>query len=363
MPMLTPKSLLQSLPKSAKTFFISAFSFTLLTTPLSAAWVIKDGWIADADTVATLPCEDHWTLGLQAMDAKNWREACLQFNIVAKNFPNNPMGQDACFFLGVAWMNMNELDFANDSFTAYLKCKNNPPYFLEAINYKFEIAEAFRCGAKRRILNTKQLPKWGDSTKLALQIYDEVIAAMPCHELAAQALYSKGQMHWVNKQYRESIECFQAITKRFPKNPLAPNSYIIINKIYLDQCQNEFQNPDILAFAQINMKRFKQEFPREERLEQAEYDVMCIKEVYAKGLYETGQFYERTHHSHASVIYYSNAIIQFPDTQVAGYCRERLMCLGVDPSQYEKKEEVEVETQSELTKDVIEEKPENSQPS
>lgn len=331
------------MPSIKKIIFTSIFSATALGlfVPAQAAWVIKDGWFADADCVPTMPCEDHWELGLQYLDQKNWKQACKQFNIVASNFPNATMGQDACFFLGVCWMNLNELDFANDAFTLYLKCKNNPAYFLEAIQYKFEIAEAFRCGAKRRILNTKQLPKWGDSTKLALQIYDEVIAAMPCHELAAQALYSKGQMHWVNKQYRESIECYQAICKRFPKNPLAPNSYIVINKIYLDQCQNEFQNPDILAFAQINLKRFKQEFPREERLEEAESDVMCIKEVYAKGLYETGQFYERTYHPHASVIYYSNAIRQFPDTQVAGLCRDRLIGLGVDPGPLEQKEEVD----------------------
>jgi len=330
-----------SMSLSRKTFALISLLTLSFTAPIYSAWVIQDGWIADAESVATLSCEDHWALGLQALESQNWKESCKQFNIVCTNFPNTVMGQDACFFLGVSWMQQNELDFANDAFTQYLKCKNNPPYFMEAIQYKFQIAEAFKGGAKRRILNTKQLPKWGDSTKLCFQIYDEVIAAMPCHEIAAQALYSKGQMHWINKQYRESIECFQTITKRFPKNLLCPNSYIVIGRIYLDQCQNEFQNPDILAFAQINLKRFKQEFPREERLEQAEIDVMSIKEVYAKGLYETGQFYERTHHGHASVIYYSNAILQFPDTEVARLCRERLQCLGVDTTQFDKKEEVD----------------------
>ncbi len=44
-------------------------------------------------------------------------------------------------------------------------------------------------------------------------------------------------------------------------------------------------------------------------------------------LYETAQFYERTDKAQASVIYYQNAITQFPDTKVADRCRNRLRAI------------------------------------
>jgi hypothetical protein len=49
-----------------------------------------------------------------------------------------------------------------------------------------------------------------------------------------------------------------------------------------------------------------------------------MKEIFATALYETGQFYERKKEPKASVLYYHNAITQFPDTKVAQSCKERL---------------------------------------
>lgn len=68
----------------------------------------------------------------------------------------------------------------------------------------------------------------------------------------------------------------------------------------------------------------------EERLEEAENNVEEIKEIYARGLYDTGQFYERVKKPRASIIYYKNAIKQFPDTQIAQLCQERLEALNCD---------------------------------
>src|SRR5437763_339735 len=101
------KSQSSSKSLSTKTFALIFFLSLSFSAPLFSAWVIKDGWIADADCVATLSCEDHWALGLQAMESQNWRESAKQFNVVCTNFPNTTMGQDACFFLGVSWMHQN----------------------------------------------------------------------------------------------------------------------------------------------------------------------------------------------------------------------------------------------------------------
>ena len=60
---------------------------------------------------------------------------------------------------------------------------------------------------------------------------------------------------------------------------------------------------------------------------EAENSVLEIKEVYAKGLYDTGQFYERIEEPRASLIYYQNAIRQFPETTVAKLCEQRLISL------------------------------------
>ena len=121
-------------------------------------------------------------------------------------------------------------------------------------------------------------------------VYDEVIAAMPCNEIAAQALISKACLLWKLREYRSAIESFNLVIRRFPKHPLASDSYVMISKVYLEQCRNEPRNPDLLALAQINLRKFTREFPREERLNEVENDLIEIKEINADGLYQTGQF-------------------------------------------------------------------------
>lgn len=309
---------------------LAFLALLFVASSVEAAYTIQDGRIINSDHLATLPVEQHFDLGMAAVNKSDWGEAASQFTIISTNFPNSPFGQEAFYYLGVAEFNMNEYDFANEAFSQYLKCQNNPKHFLSAIEYKYCIAEQLRCGARRRFFGTKQLPKWATGRTMALKIYDEVIAAMPSNEMATKALYSKGYLLWEMGEYRDSIESFQLLCKRFPKSELIPDSYVIINRIYLDLCRSEPQNPDILAFAELNARKFKQEFPKEERLCEAEYNVQQIKELYASALFETGMFYERIKQPRASIIYYYNAISQFPDTEIAQKCRERLHLL--DPT-------------------------------
>lgn len=294
-------------------------------TSLEGAFTIKEGKIVDVDNVAIFSAQEHYNLGLEALEYSEWKEAAKQFNIIVLNFPKTSQCQDAYYYLGVAYYNLCEYDFANDAFSEYLKCHSNPQFFEECVTYKFAIANKFKSGAKKRFFGWKQLPKWAPSSSLAIQIYDEVIAAMPCSDIAAQALFAKAGFLLEQRSYRESIEAYQQIIRRFPKNELAPQSYVEISKVYLEQCQYEIQNPDLLAFEQINLRKFQLEFPRDEQISLVEQDLQKMKENYAQSLFETGQFYERKKHPKASVIYYNNAIKQFPDTHVAIHCRNRLI--------------------------------------
>lgn len=292
---------------------------------LEAAFSFRDGKLTSSEALSTTSLTEHFNQGVIHMRNQEWKPAVRQFEIVGTSAPHSILGQQSHYNLGVCLFELEEYDVANDAFTDYLQCSNNPQYFRQAVEYKFHIAEAFREGACRRPWGVKQLPKWFPSKDLALEIYDEVIAAVPSSELAACAIYSKAWLQWKKRDFRGSIESFQMMIKRFPKHELAPESYLMITHVYLDQCRTEFQNPDLLAFAEITLRKFAKDFPGDsERLYQAENNVCTIKEIYAQGLYKTGQFYERTKNKPASVIYYQKAMTQFPDTGVAHRCRHKL---------------------------------------
>lgn len=311
-------------------FFLACLCIGPYCQPLQAAFTIQNGRIINAELVPSMSAEGHFNAGAASMEACQWPDAARHYAIVLYHYPRATCASEAYFYLALSYYQMGEYDLANENLTNYLKSSDHPKLFMETVEYKYTIAEKFRQGARRRLFGTKQLPKWANGQELALEIYDEVIAALPSHELAAKALYSKGMLLWSQRDFQQSIECFQVITRRFPKHELAPESFLVINQIYLDQCRSEFQNPDLLAFAQINVRRFQQQFPREERLVEAEKGVLAIKEAYGQGLYDTGRFYERKGQPKAAAIYYQNAVKQFPETFAAQNSMKRLAMLGFE---------------------------------
>lgn len=270
----------------------------------------------------------HYDSGRKSYNEKEWRTAASEFEKVIFYFPSSDTAAEASYFLAVCYFEMKEYDFANEEFSNYLKASQHPAFFEDAVAFKFCIAEHFKRGKKRRPFKMRYLPKWISGQDSALVIYDEVVAALPNHELALRALYSKGELLIEMREYRDSIEAYQTIIRRFPKNEIVPACYLHIADAYVQQARLEFQNPDILALAELNVHKFQQDFPRDERVAIAEESVYRIKEMYAKGLCNLGLFYERIHQPDAAAIYYQSSIEEFPDTRVAQFCRSRLICLG-----------------------------------
>lgn len=321
-----------------------------VTETLQAAYVFQRGRLIDVNEAATMSAQEHFLAGSKAYEEHDWEESAKHFCIITSNFPTSPYAQEGYYFLGVSYYFLEEYDFANNAFSEYLTVQSNPRYFESTVEFKFCIADQLNAGAKRRILGTKKLPKWGGGENLALEIYDEVIAAVPCSDLAAKALIAKAGLQWRMRNYRPAIESLQMVIRRFPKYEQTPDCYVYIGKIFLEQSRYEFQNSDILAFAHINLKKFERDFPREERLCEAREDVMAIKEIYANGLYDTGQFYERKCELGAATIYYRDAIRQFPDTCIAELCRERMLFLN--PAYCEPRESKESEADIDIEAEI-----------
>jgi outer membrane protein assembly factor BamD (BamD/ComL family) len=270
----------------------------------------------------------HYNLGSKYYNDQEWRHAAKEFEKVIYFCPDSDEAAEAAYYLAVCYFEMKEYDFANREFSNYLKASPHPAFFEDAVYYKFCIAEHFKAGKKKRPFEMRYLPKWVSAHELALTIYDEVVAALPNHELTIQALYSKAELLSQMREYRDCIETYQTIIRRFPKNEIVPICYLNIAETYFQQSRYEFQNPDILALAELNLRKFKDEFPRDERIAQAEESVCRIKELYAKGLCDLGLFYERMKKPEAAAIYYQSSIEEFPDTRVAEFCYSRLACLG-----------------------------------
>lgn len=299
----------------------------LLSVPLSAAYTIKNGKVMNAEEVATMSVQEHYGLLLEAVQTENWEVVVQQATIMVKNFPDSPFYQEAFYYLGLGFFHKEDYDIANQYLSTYLKKQTALQHFREAIELKFQIADKFCNGYKKHIGGIEFLPRWMSTKDEAIEIYDEVINALPNDDLAAKALFGKGKVILEEEEYVSSIEIFQTLIRRFPKHALAPDAYVEIAKVYLVESTEKYPDADFLDLATLNMKKFRQDFPSDERLEIAENILADMQEVYAKSFYEIAQFYERTKKPHASVLYYSKIVKAFPNTKTAEISKKRLNVL------------------------------------
>lgn len=318
--------------------FVLCIAF-LMATSLEAAYTIKDGKLINMHEIATLSVQEHYSLAKQALELEQWPELIRQSQVIVKNFPGTDFAWDCYFFLGKAYFHVRQLEFANTSFSTYLK-QPTPKFFEQAIEYKFQIAHFFENGERKPILGMTGMPKWMPAYQEAIEIYDEVIMALPQHDLAVQAMLGKGKLLFKEDEFKESIETFQTLIRRFPKHPLACDSYIAITNVYLKQSKEEYPDPDYLDLAEINAKKFKADFPSHPKIAAVDEMLGEMKELFAGELYKTAQFYERTKKPKAATIYYSKILSKYPGTQISTQSQKRLDVLR--PKEEPKKEEIQV---------------------
>ncbi len=304
-----------------------SLALVLLSAPLTAAYTIKDGKVMNTEEVATMSVQEHWGLLLEAVQTENWEVVIQQSTIMIQNFPDSPFYQESFYFFAMGSFHRGDYDVANQYLSTYLKKQTALQHFREAIELKFQIAEKFCNGYKKHIGGIQLLPKWMPAKDEAIEIYDEVINALPNDDLAAKALFGKGKLVLDQDEYNSSIEIFQTLIRRFPKHPLAPEAYVAIARVYLIESKERYPDADFLDLATINLKKFRQDFPSDDRLAVAEDILSDMQEVYAKSFYEIAQFYERTKKPHASILYYSKIVKTFPNTKAAENSKKRLHAL------------------------------------
>lgn len=311
--------------------------FLIFVSAGFSEYTINAGKLVPKETVATQSVQEHYSAILQAHENQNWEDLIVETRIVIENFEKTHFAKEATYFLGVAYYNKEDYENANKQFTTYLTTQSTPKYFEEAIQYKFNIADKFRFGAKKHLMGIQSLPKWSSGNSDALSIYNEVISALPNHELAAQSLYGKAHILIKNGDYRAVVESFQTLIRRFPKHPLAVESYIGIGEVYLMQSKAEYPDPDFLDLAELNLRKFRTSFPGEEKIAKAEKNLGRMQDHYANSLYDTARFYERTSKWGAAKIYYLKILKTYPHAEIAVDCPKRLKDVEVKLAKVEEK--------------------------
>lgn len=253
----------------------------------------------------------------EAIADEDWWAVVDYAELISYHFPQSPFAEETAYITGEAYFKMDQLELANEAFTAYLNYASSPKHFEDAVRYKFTIAEQFRNGVKKPLFGSHKLPKILSGKEDAIAIYDDVITTLPHHEMAVQALLGKSQLQAEFEDFKPGLETLDLLIRRFPKHEMAAQAYLEKSHIYLMQCKERSLDPALLDQADVNLSKFRLAFPREPRIEGVERELAQMRELFAQHLFDTGKFFEKTKKIPASLIYYSKVISKYPGTKAA----------------------------------------------
>jgi outer membrane protein assembly factor BamD (BamD/ComL family) len=260
---------------------------------------------------------EEYNLALGDFQKKKWSGVIEHSKTMIKDHPASPFLSEVTYLAGVAYFQKKDYEMADYYFSQFLDKYATPKYFEEALEYRFRIAEKFEEGAGLHVFGWEKMPQWLSAWDMAYDIYDKVITTLPRHEIAAGALKNKGRMLTADGKYKEAIDCYQMLIRRFPKHPSSPEAYLSIAKLYLLESQEDYPGKDFLEQARLNLKKFRYDFPRENRLVEAEAILVEMQDRYAKDLWESAEYYLRKKKARPAIMYLDSIAERYPQSRYA----------------------------------------------
>lgn len=274
--------------------------------------------------------EKYYRQLLQHTNNENWENSFQICHTMFKKYPHYEKISDVYYYWGVSSFHLKHYGKANECFSKYLELANPPSFFEEIIQYKFSIAEAFRQGEKRHLFGWNAMPRWMPSSDEALEIYEEIIASLPHHELAVRALYGKALLLSYYEDYKESIDTFNLLIHRFPKHDLAPQSFVEIGRVYQLMAKSKQQDPTLIDQSAINIRKFRMAFPVHTKIVSAEKVHKELQSAFAENLYDIASFYIKRKKGKAAELYYKKILATFPESESAYKASRELETLNLD---------------------------------
>lgn len=301
--------------------------FCLSSFQLEAGYRKYGGnWIQEK-YVPYMSLDKHLELAKQCQEQQDWLRALNHYEIVLHHSAQRAAHLEALYGTAFCRYNLGDYENANISANTYLKEADRNQLLMPLMEMKFQIAEKFKAGAKRRPFSWSVMPKILSAKELAAQIYDEVAVAAARTDLAAQALLSKAFLLRRQKQFSHSNQALQQIINDFDKQPYVLQAFGEIARNYLLEMRTSSKSEEFLELARINRQKMLMRFPNADTVD-FDRSFQAMRELYAMSLIEAAELYRKKGQASACKLYIGRVTSLYSDTRAALQAQQTLQKLS-----------------------------------
>lgn len=292
-------------------------------------WTPETGWYAEGGVLEAYIGTDieaknaleYMEKARAAQEKKAYRRALSAYRKVYRDYPLSILAPEALYQSGRIQQTRKRWIKAFNLYDQV--AKRHPDYgkFLEVIKAQFEIATAFKDGARLRAFG---LIPGLRSPDRAIEYYNVLIANAPYSEYAPQALMNISIIAQKKNDSDIAIDALERLIENYPESPLAAEGHLTLAEIYADLVDGPEYDQGLVRKAMSYYDDFLVLYPKSEHAAQAEAGREKMEEILAQSKFILGEFYYiYRHDTEAAKAFYSEAITVAPKSISAEKARER----------------------------------------
>ncbi len=254
-------------------------------------------------------------------------KALKQFNIICSQYLETAIAPEAFFICGEELYKQGKINQAFEKFKFITKNYVNYHHYGQVVEKEFDLA----CEIMKRYNRRSRLHflSFFKNENEAIDCFRHIVTMAPQSSKAAIALFHIAQLERDNGNKVKAIEALTQLIENYPTHPYAADAYLLQGEIYLSLV-NSPQNDQGMTRNSIHCyEDFLQIYSQDESLKAkialAHKKLQEIRAFYGKSRLVLGDFFLfRRHYPQGAVIFYNEAQLLAPFTDIAEKAQQRI---------------------------------------
>lgn len=275
-------------------------------TPESKKWVNPKWASKDAP-------KDQYDYAKGFYDQGNYKKAIKEFNKLLRDFSKSKHASEAQFFLAKSFDKLKKYYRAYSEYQKTVEKYPGTDKINEILEQEMRIADYF-FNKKPVSISIVKLPK---NYEYCIEIYTSIVKNAPYSKFADKAQFFLAESYKKSGDLEKSIQSYRKLIDKYTKSKFVEESKYNIavcsSKTPLENGYSEKQIKEVI-------KDFKQKTKQDSKAIKSNKISKEVTEMInsnAKRIYEIALFYERDKNWKASVLYYEDVYVKYPDTKYA----------------------------------------------
>jgi outer membrane protein assembly factor BamD (BamD/ComL family) len=230
-----------------------------------------------------------------------------------KREQTSPLRDRALYLLGLANYQYGDRIESFYNFDELMDKYNDSKYYYSSLEKQYQIADAYLSGYKRRFLGIPLLSAADEAVEMMFRIQQR----SPGSPLAEKALKRTADYYYADAQYDLAVDAYQAFIDRYRRSPDIPQVRLKKAFAELAQFRGTKFDPTQVINARTSLEELAIDDPDLARQENLVAVIDRIDAALARKVYQTAQFYRRTHEPEAAAYTLDYLVKYYPQSPEA----------------------------------------------